>query len=130
MISLVFRCFTREGLPAVQIEALQRDIWKKCAKRGLGGYFINDEGSLLGHFEGEEKAVFGCIETMIRKSAITSIVVISEEDAADQGAGMWAHKAYRREDLPGQALAGLTKLALSEPGPVEPARLKSVSTEV
>lgn len=130
MISLVFRCLCDPELTAVQIEALQRDIWRKCSKRGLGGFFVRDGAALLGHFEGAEKAAFGCVETMIRKPAVTSIIVVAEVEVDARGPGLWSQKLYRREDLPRVVIEALPALALADTLPVEPAKQETASAEV
>ena len=130
MISLCFECRITDGLSPVEIEALQRDIWKKCDKRGLGGFFVRDGAVLLGHFEGETKAVFGCIETMIRKPTVTSGAVLSEVEVPKRGRGYWSETLYLRCDLAAKGVVVPASLAQASTHQVEAGSERSQRAEV
>ncbi|MEM7439472.1 MAG: BLUF domain-containing protein [Pseudomonadota bacterium] len=99
MISLCFRCRYQPGLKLHQVEALQRDIWTKCEKRGLGGFLVQQGSALVGLLEGEQRAAFNCVEAMIRKSVVTSIEVLLETDTETRTWVQWVGGIYRIEDL-------------------------------
>lgn len=99
MISLFFRCRYQSDSKLHQVEALQRDIWKKCDKRGLGGFLVQQGSGLIGMIEGDQRASFNCVEAIIRKPAVTAIEVITEKDVEKCGWAYWTSGAYNVEEL-------------------------------
>ena len=120
MIGLIFKCHYKSDLHLKQVEALQRDIWKKCHSRKLGGFLVRRGKHLAGWFDGESRAVFGVVETMIRKAQVTSVAVVWEGPVDSCSRAFWQNAVYTLEELQALDVPDAPDLAKLMSFPVEP----------
>ena len=99
MLQLLFTCRCKLSHTDAQVELIQRDVWKRCEDRKLGGFFLRTGGYLIGLFEGSEKSVVGQVEHLIRKHKVESVHVVREARIAAREWTMWNKDLYGLEHL-------------------------------
>lgn len=100
MLRLFFVCQCQPMHSAAQIEGIQKDVWRRCVKKQLGGFMVRNDRNLVGLLEGPEKTVVGQIEHLIRKHKIHSVDVISEATVETRGWPMWITEFETLDDVP------------------------------
>ena len=89
MLRLLFVCQCQPMHSDAQIDGIQKDVWRRCAKKKLGGFMVRNERNLVGLLEGPEKTVVGQIEHLIRKHKVYSVDVLHEATVETRGWPMW-----------------------------------------
>ena len=101
MLRLLFVCQCQSMHSDAQIDGIQKDVWRRCAKKKLGGFMVRSERNLVGLLEGPEKTVVGQIEHLIRKHKVHSVDVLHEATVRDpRVAGMWITQFETLAEVP------------------------------
>ena len=66
MLRLLFICQCQPLYEDAQIAVMQKDVWRRCERKKLGGFLVRNDRSLVGLFEGAEKLVISQVENLIR----------------------------------------------------------------
>ncbi len=100
MLRLLFVCQCQPMHSAAQIEGIQKDVWRRCAKKQLGGFMVRNDRNLIGLLEGAEKDVVGQIEHLIRKHKVHSVDVLYEAIFVARGWSTWITEFETLDDVP------------------------------
>lgn len=112
MLRVIFICRCASVQTEAQNSLLQKDIWKRCIEKDIGGFLVRTPLALSGVFEGNDKAVIGQIERLIRTRKVLGICVLKEEAAYKREWTAW-HSEFQLLDDAVQSssskVAGLAK---------------------
>ena len=89
MLQLLFTCTCKLSHSDAQVELIQKDVWRRCEEREIGGFFLRSGGYLIGLLEGSEKSVVGQIEHLIRRHQVESVLVVRETRIAKREWVLW-----------------------------------------
>ena len=84
MLRLLFICQCKPTYDPAQIKVIQKDQWRRCKQKKIGGFLVRNGDSLVGLFEGTEKLVVGQVENLIRKKKVKAVHVLREVDVAQR----------------------------------------------
>ena len=99
MLQILFTCRCNVSHTDMQIESIQRDVWRSCSDRKVGGFFVRSGGYLIGLFEGRDKAVIGQVEHLIRKHKVQSVHVVREASLDGREWTKWNTDLYNLSEL-------------------------------
>lgn len=125
MLRLLFICRCQPAHDAVQIKAMQRDIWRRCGQKNIGGFLVRNDRSMVGLFEGPEKIVIGQVEHLIRKHKVHAVQVLREDVAVHREWQTWHTDFEVLEDVPLASSHNLAGLAQNDLDAVEADQRKS-----
>ena len=111
MLRLLFVCQCQSMHSDAQIDGIQKDGWRRCAKKKLGGFMVRSDRNLVGLFEGPEKTVVGQIEHLIRKHKVDSVDVMYEASVQTRGWPAWITQFETLDDVPAASTFDLGGLA-------------------
>lgn len=125
MLRILFICQCKPLYDAEQIKAIQRDIWRRCGQKKIGGFLVRNDRTLVGLFEGTEKIVIGEVESLIRKSKVHSVQVLQEVVVESRDWPKWNSQYDVIEDVPQAEALNLAGLAQNVMDAVEADQYKN-----
>lgn len=125
MLCLLFICQCKPLHDVVQIKVMQKDIWRRCSQKKIGGFLVRNGLSLVGLFEGLEKLVIGQVENLIRKNKVQSVDVLREIPVEWRDWTTWHSQFEVLEDVPEADALDLVGLAQNVLDAVEADQRKS-----
>ncbi len=99
ILQILFTCKCDPSKSDLQVEAIQKDIWSRCAERNIGGFFLRSGDYLVGLFEGQDSVVIGKVEYLIRKHKVSSVYVVREAVLETRDWTKWNSDVFSLEDL-------------------------------
>lgn len=78
---------------------MQRDIWRRCQEKGIGGFLVRSGTSLIGVFEADEKTVISQVERLIRARKVVSVRVLNEVSVVEPEWQVWHTEFQTLEDV-------------------------------
>jgi hypothetical protein len=90
---------------------MQKDVWRHCERKKLGGFLVRDDRSLVGLFEGPEKIVISQVENLIRKNNVQSVHVLHEAFVETRSWTEWYTQFEQLADIPQADALNLAGLA-------------------
>jgi hypothetical protein len=99
MLQLLFTCRFKPTQRKLEIEVLQRGVWRCCKEREIGGFFVQSGVYLLGLFEGADAAVIGQVEHLIRKNNVENVHVVREIPLKERVWDVWNSEIYELRDF-------------------------------
>ena len=125
MLRLLFICRCQPSHDAAQIKAIQRDIWRRCTQKKIGGFLVRTDHTLVGLFEGPEKIVIGQVEHLIRKHKVQAVQVLRENAFVTRDWPTWQADLEVLADVPVASSQNLAGLAQNDLDAVEGIQRKS-----
>jgi hypothetical protein len=90
---------------------MQKDVWRRCKGKKLGGFLVRNDRSLVGLLEGAEKLVIAQVENLIRKKDVQSVYVLHESMVDERSWKDWHTQFERLTDIPQADALNLAGLA-------------------
>lgn len=100
MLRLLFICQCKPLHDFAQIKTIQKDIWRRCAQKDIGGFLVRNDRNLVGLLEGPEKYVVGLMENLIRKNKVQAVHVLDEDPIAQRDWTTWHTQFEVIDDVP------------------------------
>ena len=125
MLRLLFICQCKPLHDVMHVKAMQKDIWRRCEQKKIGGFMLRNDTSLVGLLEGSEKNVVGLVENLIRKNKVQSVHVLREVPVEIRDWPKWQTQFETLDDVPHANALNLAGLAQNVMDAVEADQRKS-----